>query len=111
MGKIIKWKQYAPFANIKLSKGAKIGIIVDKKNIPQGFVFNTKGFIELLSLIDEKLADILPEKHYYSKKTNPAGWLIDKIEEQLPIDKKFEESLEKLLEEAEKEDWLPLKKA
>ena len=74
--KLVAWTKSA-LAKFKLHKDSHAGIIVDKNGVPQLFIFDTLGFLDVLSSIDETLVDRLSDEEYHSKTANPAGWLID----------------------------------
>jgi hypothetical protein len=97
---------------VKFSKKAKgnsflsnTSVIVDKKGIPLGFVFGRDSFISFLEHIDEefdrKVKD--PKKAF----NNPAGKLIDLIEESLPLNPKFVKELKSSLVRTKRSDWVP----
>lgn len=105
--KIIKWDQFIPKTLLPLQKGNKAAVIMDKNGTPQLFLFDTFAFLDFISEIDERLVDRLSGTEYYSKKTNPAGWLIDEIESALPLKKEYVKSLKKAIKEANKTGWIP----
>ena len=73
-----------------------------------GFVFGRDSFISFLEHIDsefEKKVDD-PKKAF----DNPAGKLIDLIEEKLPLNPKFIKDLRSSIEDAKKNNWIPLEK-
>ena len=63
-----------------------------------------------MSTIDEALVDKLVDRDYYSKKYNPAGWLIDQLEAKLPLNPEYVLTLQKAIAEAEKKGWIPFEK-
>lgn len=66
-------------------------VVVDKRNVPVGFVFGREAFISLLEMIDgefEKKVENPLLAH-----DNPAGQLIDLIEGSLPINPRFASQL------------------
>lgn len=70
---------------------SNISVMLDQHNLPAGFIFGRNAFISFLEQIDNEF-----EKKVSDQKkafTNPAGKLIDLIEEQLPVDEKFLQSL------------------
>lgn len=107
--KLIAWTK-SLLSKFKLHKESRAGIIVDKHGVPQLFIFDTPGFLDVLSTIDESLVDRLSDEEYHSKKDNPAGWLIDEIEAKLPPNPKFVQSLKDAIEEAKKKGWIPFSK-
>lgn len=81
-------------------------VIVDEKNIPLGFVFGRDSFISLCTVIDEEF-----EKRVKDPKiayNNPAGRIIDLIEEKLPVNPKFRKKLKDSIKGARKTRWIPL---
>jgi hypothetical protein len=71
------------------------------------FVFDTFAFLDLLSVIDERLVDRLPDEAYHSKAANPAGRLIDEIETRLPVSEEYVQSLKDAIAEARQTGWIP----
>lgn len=106
--KVIPWQELVPNSVLPLEKGAKAGVIVDRQGIPRMFVFDTAALLEVLSTIDEQLADRLSAEDYHSKEVNPTGWLIDEIEGKLPLDKQYIQSLKDAITEAKQTGWIPL---
>lgn len=90
----------------KISYLTNTSVIVDKKGFPLGFVFGRDAFISFLTAIDEEF-----EKKVTNPKqafTNPAGKLIDLIEENLRVNPEFVKDLKTSLKKTKKEDWIPL---
>jgi len=108
--KLVPWKKVVPLSVFKLEKGSKAGVVLDKDGIPRLFIFDTFALLDVLSAIDEAIADKLPHKDYYSRKFNPAGWLIDELEAKLPLNPKYIDTLRKAISEAEKRGWIPFEK-
>lgn len=79
-------------------------VVVNKNNIPLGFVFGRDSFISLLEKIDNEFE----EKVEDGKKAfdNPAGRLIDIIEEKLPVNSAFVEDLKNAIISAKKQGWI-----
>lgn len=108
---------YTTFMNklVPFSKFSKVGknsaissssVIVDKNNIPLGFVFGRDSFISLCTIIDEEF-----EKRVKDPKIaydNPAGRIIDLIEAKLPVNPKFKAELKDSIQSAKKTRWIPL---
>ena len=107
--KLVGWTK-SVLSKLKLEKGSKAGVILDKNSVPQLFVFDTPAFLDMLSTIDEALVDRLSDKEYNSKTANPAGWLIDKIELNLPLNPQYVQSLQNAIEEADEKGWIPFAK-
>lgn len=83
------------------------GAIVDKNGTPRFFIFDSFALLDVLSAIDEKLVDRLSTEAYHSKTINPAGWLIDHIEERLPLTSAYVQTLRDAIAEAEEKGWIP----
>ena len=109
--KLVPWtKTFFSGSPIKLSRGSRAGVIVDADNAPQLFMFDTFAFLDVLSEIDDALADKLSHEEYYSKSANPAGWLINEIEAKLPVNPALIVSLKDAIKEAEVKGWVPFSK-
>ncbi|MCK4553582.1 hypothetical protein KAU19_01300 [Candidatus Parcubacteria bacterium] len=108
--KLMSWSKAMPGSPIKLVKGSQAGVIVDQQGAPQMFIFDTFAFLDVLSEIDDRLADKLSHKEYHSKSVNPAGCLIDEIESKLPVNPNFVQSLKNAIKEANKKGWVPFSK-
>ncbi|MBA3046784.1 hypothetical protein KKC83_00355 [Patescibacteria group bacterium] len=108
--KLVSWHKAIHGSPIKLAKDSHAGVIIDKQGTPQMFVFDTFAFLDILSEIDDRLADKLSHKEYHSKTDNPAGWLIDEIEAKLPVNPGFVQSLKNSIKEADKKGWVPFSK-
>lgn len=78
-----------------------------KDGRPQMFVFDTRALLDLLSTVDDQLADKLSDEDYHSKEVNPSGWLIDEIEARMPVSDDFARTLKDAIEEAEEKGWVP----
>lgn len=92
----------------KLSFLSQSSVVVDKVGVPLGFVFGRDSFISLLEMVDSEF-----EKKVKDQKIafdNPAGKLIDLIEEKLPVNKKFALSLKKSISSTKKDGWIPFEK-
>lgn len=108
--KLVSWKSLIGASVVPISKKSRAAIAVDQKGVPLLFVLDTLAFLDLLSKIDEELADRLSSKDYHSKNVNPAGWLIDEIETKLPLNKSYVKSLKKAIDEARVKGWIPFDK-
>jgi len=108
--KLISWAKVAPKKIFPLSKGSQAGVVIDSKGAPQLFIFNTFALLDMLSEIDERLADRLSDEEYHSKEINPSGWLIDEIESRMPLKPKYLKTLRSALNEAKKKGWIPFEK-
>lgn len=107
--KLVTWTK-SILSKIKLSRDSRAGVVVDKDEVPQLFVFDTTAFLDILSAIDEALVDKLTDKEYNTKEINPAGWLIDEIEAKLPLNPEYIQSLRDAIDEANKKGWIPFSK-
>lgn len=106
--KLVSWKRLIDASVIPISKKSRAAIVVDRRNVPLLFVFDTFAFLDVLSKIDEELVDRLSSKQYHSRKINPAGWVIDEIESKLPLRKDYILSLKKAINEAKEKGWIPV---
>ena len=104
----IPWERVAPKSVFPLARGSRAGVIVDRGGVPKVFVFDTAALLDVLSTIDERLVDRLPDAAYHSKAANPAGWLIDELEAALPISPAYVQSLRDAIAEAKRKGWVPL---
>lgn len=105
--KLQPWATWQPQDVFPLEKGSRAGVVVDKDGSPQMFVFDTKALLDLLSTVDEQLADRLSDEDYHNKKVNPSGWLIDEIEARMPVSDEYAQTLKDAIEEAEEKGWVP----
>ena len=106
-GKLIPWTKFKFLRHIKLTKGSKAGVVINGNGRSKLFILNTFAMLDLLSDIDEPLSNRLSIQDYHSKTINPAGWLIDEIESQLPLNPKLAASLKKAVTQANKKGWIP----
>lgn len=101
--KVIPFSKFAKPGN--LASLSNTSVIVDGKNTPLGFVFGRDAFISLCTTLDnefeKRVAD--PRKAY----DNPAGKLIDLIEEKLPVNPAFAKDLKASIKDAKKSGWIP----
>lgn len=105
---LVPWEQVAPKSVLPIEKTSQAGVIVDRNNTPHFFIFDAFALLDVLSAIDEKLVDRLSSEAYHSKTINPAGWLIDHIEERLPLNPAYVQTLKDAIIEAHKKGWIPL---
>ena len=108
--KLVSWQNIAPKSVFPLGKGSQAGVVLDRAGAPRYFVFNTNALLDVLSEIDEPLADRLSSEEYYSKTANPAGWLIDELEKRLPLSLDYVDSLKSAIGEAQKKGWISFQK-
>lgn len=105
MNKLIPFKKYSKNTK-ELDFLAHTSVVVDEKNTPLGFVFGRDAFISLLEYFDENY-----EKSAIDRKLghdNPAGRLIDLIEEKLPLNPDFVKELKTSVKKTKKQDWIPM---
>jgi len=93
-----------PFSRISKNKKELAGlsksfVVVNEKGVPLGFVFGRDSFISFLELIDEEFETKV--KNPKLAFNNPAGRLIDMIEEKLPVSKNFVKELKASISEAQ----------
>ena len=96
-----------PFSQISKLKGKfsflkSISVVVNQEGVPMGFVFGRDSFITLLELMDEEFE----KRSEGTVHENPAGKLIDVIEEKLPLNPKF---VKELKEARKVKNWIPLR--
>ena len=108
--RLVPWKHLSATSVFPLERGSRAGIVVDREGRPQLFIFDTAALLDVLSRIDEALVDRLPPREYHSKEVNPAGWLIDELEEKLPLNPEYIKSLKDAIDEANKKGWVPFEK-
>ncbi|MFH1392233.1 MAG: hypothetical protein ABIG90_00930 [bacterium] len=106
--KFVSWQKAMPRI-FNFNKNSNVGVFVDSEGAPKAMIFDVNSFLDMLSEIDEKLVDKFSTQDYYSKKHNPAGWLIDEIESKLPVNPKYANSLKQIIAEANKKGWIPFK--
>lgn len=101
-----------PFAKMVSKKTGlpslyRTSVVVDEKNQPLGFVFGRDSFISFLEKIDSEFEKKIdnPQKAF----DNPAGKLIDLIEEKLSINPAFAKELKSSIDRANKTGWIPFK--
>ena len=107
---LVSWQSIIPKSVFPLEKGSHAGVVLDRAGVPRYFVFNTHALLDVLSEIDEPLADRLSSEEYYSKTANPAGWLIDELEKNLPLSGDYVDSLKSAIGEAQKKGWISFRK-
>jgi len=104
MNKLIPFAKFSNKAR-KLGFLSDTSIIVNDKKVPLGFVFGRNAFISLLEHIDEEFERKVddPQKAF----NNPAGKLIDLIEEKLSVNPNFISQLKKTITRTKRSDWIP----
>lgn len=108
--KLVPWNKIVPLSVFNLEKNSRAGVVLDQDGTPQLFIFDTFALLDILSEIDERLVDRLTPEDYHSCAANPAGWLIDEIETQLPLNPQYIQSLKMAIDEANKKGWIPFSK-
>ncbi len=105
MNKLIPFSKFSKKSQ-SLAVLSKTSVVMDEKNNPVGFVFGRDSFISFLEHID----NAFQEKVKDQKKAfdNPAGKLIDLIEEKLPLNKRFVKDMEKTLKTTKESDWISI---
>lgn len=102
MNKLIPFKKFSKKANLLVSSDTSV--MVDKTGVPLGFVFGRDAFISFLQHLDNEF-----EKNIASPDVafnNPAGRLIDLIEEKLPVRPKFIKDVREARAKAKKTGWI-----
>ena len=107
-GKLLPWTKFQFLHPFKLAGKARAAVVTNGHGRAQYFVLNTFALLDVLSAIDDPLSHRLSIEEYHSKKINPAGWLIDEIESQLPLNPKLAASLKKAVAQAKQKGWVPL---
>lgn len=102
MNKLVPFKKFSK----KAGNLSGASVVVNDKKIPVGFVFGRDSFISLCTIIDDEFERRVdnPKKAY----DNPAGKIIDLIEEHLPVNPKFAKGLKTSINEARNTRWIPL---
>lgn len=104
MNKLIPFGKFSKKAN-KLSFLSNTSVVVDEKKTPLGFVFGRDAFISFLEYIDHQFEEkVNNPKNAFD---NPAGKLIDIIEENLPLNPTFVKDLKSSIAKTKKADWIP----
>jgi len=105
MNKLIPLAKFSKKAS-KLSFLSKTSVVIDKKGTPLGFVFGRDSFISFLEHIDSQFEEKVKDSEIAFN--NPAGRLIDLIEEKLSPSPRFVKNLKLTLARTKKKDWIPL---
>ena len=103
MNKLVPFGKFVKIPT-KLSFLSSTSVVIDKKGSPLGFVFGRDSFITFLQHIDSEFEKTA--KHEELVFHNPAGKLIDLIEDRLPLNPRFVEDLKQSLHNAEKSGWI-----
>lgn len=104
MNKLIPFAQFSKKAK-EMHLLSDTSIVVSGKGVPLGFVFGRDAFISFLEHMDEEFEKKVndPKKAF----ENPAGRLIDLIEEKLSLNPNFVKEFKKSIVETKKSDWIP----
>ncbi|MDO8570363.1 MAG: hypothetical protein Q7R97_02160 [Candidatus Daviesbacteria bacterium] len=102
--KLIPFKKFSNKAERFNLSGTSV--MVNKTGVPLGFVFGRDSFISFLEYIDSEFEKNVtdPGKAF----NNPAGKLIDFIEEKLPVKSKFMSDIKEARKEAQRIGWVSL---
>jgi len=104
MNKLITFAKFSKKAK-KLDFLSNTSIVINGKGLPLGFVFGRDAFISFLEHLDEEF-----EKKVNDPKRafdNPAGRLIDLIEEKLSVNPNFVKELKRSIVETKRPKWIP----
>lgn len=105
MNTLMPLKKFMPQSK-RLALSANTFVVHNKSGIPIGFVFGRDSFISLLEQIDNQFEELVEDKTKAFH--NPAGELIDAIEEQLPVNAQFVHELQQLHRDTKSTDWIPM---
>jgi hypothetical protein len=84
----------------------RASIVVDDKGNTQGLVFGRDALISFLEYLDEEFEKRVPDPQ--KAFDNPAGKLIDVIEENLPLNPVFVNELKKAIKATKSQNWVSL---
>ncbi|MEK7570804.1 MAG: hypothetical protein AAB553_00885 [Patescibacteria group bacterium] len=85
---------------------SQVSVVTDQKGTPAGFAFGRDAFISLLTAMDDSFEEsVSNQKKAYA---NPAGKLIDLIEEKLTVQADFVKELRVSAKETQDSEWIPL---
>jgi hypothetical protein len=105
MNKLIPFNKFSKNTK-KIPSLSHTSVVVDEKGNPLGFVFGRDSFISLLENFDEAFEQTAKnQKQAYE---NPAGKLIDLIEEKLPLNPDFVKKLKTTVNKTKKQELIPL---
>ncbi|HVF69324.1 MAG TPA: hypothetical protein VNA13_02030 [Xanthomonadales bacterium] len=105
MNKLIPFSKFSKKPDV-ISSLSDTSVVVDEKGVPLGFVFGRDSFVSFLEHIDTEFEkNVKDQKKAYN---NPAGKLIDLIEEKLSISPDLVKDLKSSL--GKKTEWIPLEK-
>lgn len=97
MNKLVPFKKFSKKMT-QVPSGASV--LMDEKNIPLQFIFGRDAFISFLEYIDNEFEKNIPDPDIAYN--NPAGKLIDLIEERLPLNPKFIKDLKESIAKSKK---------
>lgn len=102
--KLIPFKKFSKRADkFNLSDTS---VMVDQKGAPLGFVFGRDSFISFLEYIDSEFENRVKDPKVAFN--NPAGRLIDMIEEKLPLHPEFMKDLKQSVRSVKRKDLVSL---
>lgn len=103
--KIIPFSQFVRPSG-DLASLSNTSVVIDKGGVPLGFVFGRDAFISLCTMLDDEFEKRVsdPKKAY----DNPAGKLIDLIEERLPVNPNFTKDLKLSIKNTKKSGWISI---
>lgn len=97
MNKLIPFSKFSKKVT-RIPSGASV--LMDERNIPLQFIFGRDAFISFLEYIDSEFEKNIPNPDIAYN--NPAGKLIDLIEERLPLNPKFVKDLKESVAKSKK---------
>lgn len=103
MNKLVPFKKFSK----NVGNLSNASVVVDEKSTPLGFVFGRDAFISFLEYLDNEFEKNIPNPEIAFN--NPAGKLIDLIEEKLPVKPKFIKEVKEARAEAKKRGWINFK--
>ncbi len=104
MNKLIPFSKFSK-NTAEISSLSDTSVVVDSKGAPLGFVFGRDSFISLLEHMDSEFEkSVKDQKKAYS---NPAGKLIDLIEEKLSVNPDLIKDLKSSFKD-KKTKWIPI---
>lgn len=106
MNKLVPFSRFIK-NNDKTRILANTSVVVDEKGTPLGFLLGRDAFISLLEHFDSEFERRAKDERLGFD--NPAGQLIDLIEEKLPINPSFTKDLKSAIEHAKRSGWIPLR--
>ncbi len=105
MNKLVPFTKFSKKAK-QIPSVSGSSVVVNSKGIPLGFVFSRDSFISLCTVIDNEFEKRVKDQR--KAFNNPAGKLIDLIEERLPLNPAFVKDLKTSIFETRKSGWISL---